>query len=71
MQNIYEQVKTEVIKQKKAEKYIELMKEGTLQEIATKVNSDVKKAEKVNFRSSNIPGSGVSVQENKLIGALS
>ena len=68
LQNIYEQVKTEAIKQKKAEKYIELMKEGTLQEIATKVNSDVKKAEKVNFRSSNIPGSGVSVQENKLIG---
>ncbi|MFM7104018.1 MAG: hypothetical protein ACKOW8_00745, partial [Flavobacteriales bacterium] len=27
-----------------------------------------KKAEKVNFRSSNIQGSGVSVQENKLIG---
>jgi peptidyl-prolyl cis-trans isomerase D len=68
LQNIYEQVKTEVIKQKKAEKYIELMKEGSLQDIATKINSEIKKAEKVNFRSSNIQGSGVSVQENKLIG---
>lgn len=68
LQNIYEQVKTEVIKQKKAEKYIELMKEGTLQEIASKVGTEIKKAEKVNFRVSNIPGSGVSAQENKLIG---
>ena len=68
LQNIYEKVKTEVIKQKKAEKYVELMKEGSLQDIATKISTEIKKAEKVTFRSSNIPGSGVPVQENKLIG---
>jgi len=68
LQNIYDQVKAEVIKQKKAEKYVELMKEGSLQDIATKITTEIKKAEKISFRSSNIPGSGVSVQENKLIG---
>jgi parvulin-like peptidyl-prolyl isomerase len=68
LQNIYDQAKAEVIKQKKAEKYVELMKEGSLQDIASRISSEIKKAEKVTFRASNIPGSGISAQENKLVG---
>lgn len=68
LQNIYDQIKIEVIKQKKAEKYAEMMKEGSLQDIATKIGATIKKAEKVTMRSSNIPGSGVNAQENKLVG---
>jgi peptidyl-prolyl cis-trans isomerase D len=66
--NVYEKMKQEAIKEKKAEKYIELMKSGTLEEIAKAVESTVKTAENVTLKSGNIPGSGVSAQEYEVIG---
>ena len=69
LQNIYDQVKDEVIKEKKAEKYMELMKQGTLQDIAKAVESDVKQGTNIALKSANIPGSGVSAAENEVIGA--
>jgi len=69
LQNIYDQVKEEVIKEKKAEKYMELMKQGSLQDIAKAVESDVKQGTNIVMKSANIPGSGVSAAENEIIGA--
>jgi len=68
--NLYDLAKTEVIKEKKAEKYITMMKEGTLEEIASKLETQVKKGENITMRSANIPGSGVNAAENELIGAI-
>lgn len=68
--NIYDIAKAEVIKEKKAEKFIAMMKEGTLEEIATKLETQVKKGENITMRSANIPGSGVNAPENELIGAI-
>ncbi len=69
-ENIREQVKMEVIKEKKAEKYIPLMKEGALADIASRVESTTKHADNITLRSNNINGSGVNVAENKVIGTL-
>lgn len=69
LENVYDQMKQKVIQEKKAEKYAELMKTGTLQEIAAAVGSSVKKGSNITLRSANIPGSGVSGQEHALIGA--
>lgn len=66
--NVYDKMKQEAIKEKKAEKYIELMKIGSLEEIAKAVESTVKTAENVTLKSGNIPGSGVSAQEYEVIG---
>lgn len=68
-ENIYDQVKAEVIKEKKAEQFMELMKTGTLADIAKAVESEVKQAQNITLKSSNIPGSGVSGLENEVIGA--
>lgn len=68
LENVYEVMKTEVIKEKKAEKFMELMKTGTLEEIAAAVGSTVKKADNITLKSGNIPGSGVSQQEYAVIG---
>lgn len=68
--NVKDKMKDKVIKEKKAEKYIDMMKTGTLQEIATACVTEVKHADNVSMKSTNIPSSGVSVNENKLIGAL-
>jgi hypothetical protein len=45
------------------------MNEGSLADIATRIGSDVKKAENVTMRNSNLPSSGVSMTENMVIGA--
>jgi peptidyl-prolyl cis-trans isomerase D len=66
--NVYDKMKQEAIKEKKAEKYMELMKSGSLEEIAKAVESTVKTAENVTLKSGNIPGSGVSAQEYEVIG---
>ncbi|MCC6599838.1 MAG: peptidylprolyl isomerase, partial [Crocinitomicaceae bacterium] len=69
LENVYDRVKDEVIKDKKAEKYAEMMKSGaTLQDIATAASSTVKRGENITLKSTNIPGSGVSQPENELIG---
>ncbi len=68
--NVYDVMKTEAIKQKKAELYMDKMKSGTLEEIATAVGSQVKKAENVNMKANSIPNSGVSTGENEVMGAI-
>lgn len=67
-ENVKDRMREETIKEKKAEKYMEMMKNGSLEDIAKAVNSDVKKAEKLNLRASNIPGSNVAVQEPEVVG---
>jgi hypothetical protein len=63
-------MKEEVIKEKKAEKLVEEMKGNeSLQDLATRLGTTVKKGENITFRSGSIPGSGVSVSENVIIGA--
>jgi peptidyl-prolyl cis-trans isomerase D len=68
-ENVYDVMKAETIKEKKAEKYAAMMNEGSLTDIAARIQSEVKKAENVTLRSSNLPSSGVSVAENVVIGA--
>jgi parvulin-like peptidyl-prolyl isomerase len=68
-ENVYDIMKAETIKEKKAEKYAAMMNEGSLADIASRVGSEVKKADNVSMRSSNLPMSGVSGQENVVIGA--
>ncbi len=68
-ENVYDAMKAETIKEKKAEKYAAMMNEGSLADIATRISSDVKKAENVSMRNSNLPSSGVSMPENTVIGA--
>jgi peptidyl-prolyl cis-trans isomerase D len=67
-ENVYEKMKEETIKEKKAEMYMEKMKSGSLEEIAKNVESSVKKAENITLRSSNFPTANVSVQEPEVIG---
>jgi peptidyl-prolyl cis-trans isomerase D len=68
-ENVYDVMKAETIKEKKAEKYVAMMNEGSLADIAARISSDVKKAENVSMRNSNLPSSGVSMPENAVIGA--
>jgi peptidyl-prolyl cis-trans isomerase D len=68
-ENVYDVMKAETIKEKKAEKYAAMMNEGSLADIAARIGSEVKKADNVSMRSSNLPMSGVSGQENVVIGA--
>ncbi|HEY8403836.1 MAG TPA: peptidylprolyl isomerase [Flavobacteriales bacterium] len=68
--NLRETAIAEVLKEKKAEKYVPLMKEGTLADIAARVSTSSKRSDNVTLRSNNIPGSGVSVAENTVIGTL-
>jgi len=68
-ENVYDVMKAETIKEKKAEKYVAMMNEGSLADIAARIGSDVKKAENVSMRNSNLPSSGVSMPENAVIGA--
>ncbi|MFN0031261.1 MAG: hypothetical protein ACKVOR_03780, partial [Flavobacteriales bacterium] len=69
-ENIKDKIKDKVIKEKKAEKYMDMMMQGTLAEIAAACSTTVKHADNVNMKATNIPSSGVSMPENKLIGAL-
>jgi len=68
LRNAYDKVKKEVIKKKKAEKYMALMTGSSMEEIAGKVGVTVKQAENMSMNMSNIPGSGVNEQENAVIG---
>ncbi len=68
-ENIKDKIKDKVIKEKKAEMYYDLMKTGSLQDIAAACSTQVKHADNVSMKSNNIPSSGVSVAENKVVGA--
>jgi peptidyl-prolyl cis-trans isomerase D len=68
--NVYDKMKEEVIKEKKAEQLAEEMKGNeALADLATRVKSTVKKGENLTMKSGSIPGSGVNVAENMIIGA--
>lgn len=66
--NVYEKMKTEAIREKKAEMYVAKMKSGSLEEIAAAAETKVKTADNLTLKSGNIPGSGVSAQEYEVIG---
>lgn len=66
--NVYDKMKAEAIKEKKAELYMEKMKSGSLEDIAKAIESTVKTADNLTLRSGNIPGSGVGAQEYEVIG---
>lgn len=68
-ENVYDVMKAETIKEKKAEKYAAMMNEGSLAEIASRIGTEVKKADNISMRSANLPMSGVSGQENVVVGA--
>jgi len=68
LENVYDKMKAEAIKEKKAEKYMEMMKQGSLAEIATAIGSTVKTSADLTLKATNIPGSGVNVQEYEVIG---
>ena len=68
LRNAYDKVKKEVIKKKKAEKYMALMTGSSMEEIAGKAGVTVKQAENLSMNMSNIPGSGINEQENAVIG---
>jgi peptidyl-prolyl cis-trans isomerase D len=68
-ENVYDIMKAETIKEKKAEKYTAMMNEGSLADIASRIGTEVKKAENVSMRNSNLPSSGVSMPENTVVGS--
>ena len=69
LRNVYDRVKQEVIKEKKAEKYMAMMTGSSLEEIAGKVSGQVKTFENLSMAMRNIPESGVSETESAAIGA--
>lgn len=69
LRNVYDRVKQEVIKEKKAEKYMAMMTGSSMEEIAGKVSGQVKKFENLSMAMRNIPESGVSETESAAIGA--
>jgi peptidyl-prolyl cis-trans isomerase D len=70
LENVYDQMKAEATKLKKAKLYMDKMKTGSLEEIAIAVGSQVKKAENVNMKANSIPNSGVTNPENEVMGAI-
>jgi peptidyl-prolyl cis-trans isomerase D len=68
LENVRERCKAEAIKEKKAEKFMALMQNGTLEDIAKAIESNVKVADNLTLKATNIPGSGVSAQEYEVIG---
>jgi peptidyl-prolyl cis-trans isomerase D len=69
LRNVYDRVKQEVIKEKKAEKYMAIMTGSSMEEIAGKVSGQVKTFENLSMAMRNIPESGVSETESAAVGA--
>ena len=69
LRNVYDRVKQEVIKEKKAEKYMAMMTGGSMEEIAGKVSGQVMTFEALSMAMRNIPSSGVQETESAAIGA--
>jgi len=69
LRNVYDRVKQEVIKEKKAEKYMAMMTGSSMEEIAGKVTGQVKTFETLSMAMRNIPTSGVQETESAAIGA--
>jgi peptidyl-prolyl cis-trans isomerase D len=69
-ENVAEAMRKKVLNEKKAESVIANLKDGTLEERASRAGLEVKKAENVTLSGRNIPGSGASGAENELLGAI-
>jgi peptidyl-prolyl cis-trans isomerase D len=69
LRNVYDRVKQEVIKEKKAEKYMAMMTGSSMEEIASKVSGQVMTFESLSMAMRNIPSSGVQETESAAIGA--
>ena len=69
LRNVYDRVKQEVIKEKKAEKYMAMMTGSSMEEIASKVSAQVMTFESLSMAMRNIPASGVQETESAAIGA--
>ena len=69
LRNVYDRVKQEVIKDKKAEKYMAMMTGSSMEEIAGKVTGQVKTFENLSMAMRNIPESGVGETESAALGA--
>jgi peptidyl-prolyl cis-trans isomerase D len=69
LRNVYDRVKQEVIKEKKAEKYMAMMTGSSMEEIAGKVSGQVMTFESLSMAMRNIPSSGVQETESAAIGA--
>jgi peptidyl-prolyl cis-trans isomerase D len=69
LRNVYDRVKQEVIKDKKAEKYMAMMTGSSMEEIASKVSVQVMTFESLSMAMRNIPASGVQETESAAIGA--
>lgn len=68
-ENVKDEMELEVIKEKKADMYKELMGSGNnLQEVAEAAGTTVKKANKIQLQRSNIPGAGSTEAEPEVIG---
>lgn len=69
LRNVYDRVKQEVIKSKKAEKFMAMMTGSSMEEIAGKVSAQVMTFETLSMAMRNIPSSGVQETESAVIGA--
>ncbi|NQX92184.1 MAG: hypothetical protein HRT74_08710 [Flavobacteriales bacterium] len=68
-ENVAEEMREAAIKEAKGKKYAEIMAAGgTLEEVATAVEGEVKNARAIGIKSTVISGSGVSAQEPEVVG---
>jgi parvulin-like peptidyl-prolyl isomerase len=67
-ENVKDQMKIKVIKEKKGELWATKLKGASLQEIAGSNGLTVKRSENVSLRNVNIPEAGISEQEFALVG---
>lgn len=69
-ENVAEVMRKKVLNEKKAESIKASLVDGTLEERASRAGLEVKKAENLTMSARNIPGSGATLAENELIGAI-
>jgi peptidyl-prolyl cis-trans isomerase D len=69
-ENVAEVMRKKVLNEKKAESIKANLTDGTLEDRASRAGLEVKKAENITMGSRNIPGSGATLAENDLIGAI-
>ena len=69
-ENVAEVMRKKVLNEKKAESIKGNLVEGTLEERAARIGVEMKTAENVTMASRNISGSGATLAENELMGAI-
>ena len=71
LENVEAQMRAGALKEKKAERYAELMNGGSLEEIAEAIGSTVKTASSLNLKSPSIAGAGGSAEPDVVGAAFS